>query len=518
MTPQVLSLEARQALQRGDLAMAAEALAQLVDLTPRDHGAWYALAEVLVQIGQAERSVAAARRAVSLDRLNAEYHNALGLALSERGAYAEAIDSYRRALKLRPNLSRAYFNLGQALRKLERLDEAIDTYRRGERVDPGNVGIRRKLARALWERGDIDEAARLYTQLATQYPDDPQAAKDLANAISSVRGAEEACRDYRVALQRFPQDEDLHWAYSVELLGLQRWEEGWFEYLWRPRRAPQRLPPPGVPFDAPKAGEVTGRTILLEPEQGLGDVLFFCRFIGELRSLGARVLLQCPTQLVPLIEGIELAVGPVEADLVLALDDLPAVLRTQNVPAPLPLKVDAERVVRWKRQLAQWGLPPYVGLTWRAGTDMSTIPEFGRNWELLSKAIDIKELGDAIRDAPGTLICVQRRPREGELATISGAANRAVRDCTALNDDLAEMAALLAALDDYVCVSNTNTHIAAGVGLAARVLVPHPAEWRWLSAGDASPWFPGARVYRQDAHRSWAAAMRHLAQDLTRPT
>jgi Flp pilus assembly protein TadD len=515
VTPQILSLEAREALQRGDLAAAAKALEQIAGLTPRDHVVWNALAAALVQGGQAERGVAAAKRAVSLDRLNGEYHNTLGVALAECGAYDEALQSFRRALKLRPFMGGAYLNLGKALAKLDRRDEAIDTFRHGQRVEPQSKEIRNSLALALWERGDNAEAARIYGQLAVDFPDDPRVARDLAGAISSAHGAEEACRHYHSALRRFPQNQDLHWAYARELLALQRWGEGWLEYLWRPLRAPHRLPPPGAPFEPLTEKIVAGRTVLLEPGQGLGDVLFFCRFIDELRGLGARVLLRCPEQLIPLIEGIELAAGPVTADLVLALDDLPTVLGTRAVPAPLPLKVDDERVMRWKRQLAEWGPRPYLALTWRAGTDMTRIPQFGRTWELQSKRIDIKVLGNAVRDAPGTLIAVQRGPREGELAELSNAANRVARDCTAVNGDLAEMAALLTAIDEYAGVSNTNTHIASGVGRAARVLVPHPPEWRWLAAGDASPWYPGARIYRQAADRSWEAAMRRLAEDLT---
>mgnify|MGYP003348510269 CR=1 FL=1 len=44
----------------------------------------------------------------------------------------------------------------------------------------------------------------------------------------------------------------------------------------------------------------------------------------------------------------------------------------------------------------------------------------------------------------------------------------------------------------------------AGVGRTTRVLVPCPAEWRWMAQGEASPWFPGCAVYRQSAQGDWA--------------
>ena len=89
-----------------------------------------------------------------------------------------------------------------------------------------------------------------------------------------------------------------------------------------------------------------------------------------------------------------------------------------------------------------------------------------------------------------------------------------MHDLSALNEDLEAMLALLALIDDYVGVSNTNMHLRAGVGKTARVLVPCPAEWRWMAQGDESPWFPGFKVYRQKTDGNWNEALGRLAADL----
>ncbi|MCH8137806.1 MAG: hypothetical protein IH926_02440, partial [Proteobacteria bacterium] len=91
---------------------------------------------------------------------------------------------------------------------------------------------------------------------------------------------------------------------------------------------------------------------------------------------------------------------------------------------------------------------------------------------------------------------------------------REAHDLTALNDDLEDMLALLALLDEYVTVSNTNVHLSAGAGRTSRVLVPNPPEWRWMAAGDESPWFPGCRIYRQEVNGDWEGAFARLAGDL----
>ena len=54
----------------------------------------------------------------------------------------------------------------------------------------------------------------------------------------------------------------------------------------------------------------------------------------------------------------------------------------------------------------------------------------------------------------------------------------------------------------------------AGLGGAARVLVPCPAEWRWLERDERPVWFPGFSVYRQQPSGSWDDAFERLRDDL----
>ena len=76
------------------------------------------------------------------------------------------------------------------------------------------------------------------------------------------------------------------------------------------------------------------------------------------------------------------------------------------------------------------------------------------------------------------------------------------------------MLALLALIDDYVGVSNTNMHLRAGSAEPPRVLMPAPPEWRWMAQGKESPWFPGFSVYRQGYDGNWDSALRELENDL----
>ena len=192
--------------------------------------------------------------------------------------------------------------------------------------------------------------------------------------------------------------------------------------------------------------------------------------------------------------------------------DWSAALQTTDTPPPL--RLEAQRGAAMAERLSRLGPPPYLGLTWRAGTDMERAPEFRQSYWALSKEIEPRLLGQALRGWRGTLVAVQRNPLPAEAAALSDAAGVPVHDFSAANSNLVEMAALLGCLDDYVAVSNTNVHLFAGLGRKGRVLVPQPPEYRWMHEGDASPWFPGFALYRQPVSRDWSAPLARLREEL----
>jgi hypothetical protein len=256
-------------------------------------------------------------------------------------------------------------------------------------------------------------------------------------------------------------------------------------------------------------------------EQGLGDVLFFLRFAEPLIKAGALLVLQTPGKIASLLERSgefsEIVVGGPDVPLVSApyilICDLPLLTGTLTPLPAWPVLPLPELRSKWAGIIREFGPPPYVGLTWRAGVEKAGLPDFGHRRDPWFKEIDAVSLARAAIGAGATLVALQRNPRPGEIASISSALNRQIHDLTALNDDLEAMTAVLSLLDDYVGVSNTNMHLLAGLGKCkARVLVTYPPHFCWMSEGDSSPWFPGFEVYRQDSEGGWSAALTSLTE------
>jgi hypothetical protein len=327
--------------------------------------------------------------------------------------------------------------------------------------------------------------------------------------------------------------------------------EGWTAYESRPAYVVLSHKHTGLALARQFPAALAGKHVCLLREQGLGDEVFFLRFAPLLKAAGARVTYQATNKIRSLFARLDCLDevlpedAPVpRADVTMLLGDLPHAFARFDA-SPLPARTVAGKsifrrgfsrriAVFWpplartltlapledamtamRKRLSDIGKPPYIGLSWKGGTP----PEFqltGSDW-LLFKEIGIPGLAAALKGVQATFVALQRKPPAGEIETFSRLLGRDVHDFTDLNNDLENMLAVLALIDEYIGVSNTNMHLRAAAGRTARVLVPQPAEWRWMASGAASPWFPGFSIYRQSSDGHWAGALARLRADLTTP-
>ncbi|HEX6691178.1 MAG TPA: tetratricopeptide repeat protein [Burkholderiales bacterium] len=517
------------ALEANDFAAAERLFRSIVDADPRAHPAWNALSVVAVRAGLPDVAAAHAERALQLDRRNPVYLNNLGVALGELGRFEEAEQAFRRALKARPVYAEGLFNLGKVLHKRARLADSLRAYERAYAIDARFPGLRESLANMYRKHGRADRALTVLKE-GPEGIEDGEMVPLTVQVLAEVEGVEAAIAWLEGLNARYPKWYNGRFSLAMLLLSRGRWREGWRHFTFRHNMLADRVGPDGAPrnLPAPLPSRLDGVSLRLRGEQGLGDILFFLRFTAELLARGASASVVVPPKLAPVLRGgerLEFLAG--ESDGLtwragsaqgagaydLPLGDLPAVLETEAAPPAFAPALDAARVAACRERLARLGPAPYLGLTWRAGTDVLRNQEFGRSRAFLSKELPLAELGAAVRGWRGTLLALQRGPYQGEIEAISGAAGAPVHDLSALNDDLPEMLAALAAIDEHVAVSNTNIHLLAGIGRTARVLVPYPPEWRWMREGD-SPWFPGFPVYREPQSRGWAEPLAKLRTDL----
>src|SRR5262249_30862774 len=82
--------------------------------------------------------------------------------------------------------------------------------------------------------------------------------------------------------------------------------------------------------------------------------------------------------------------------------------------------------------------------------------------------------------------------------------------------DLDSFAAQVASLDLVITIDNSTAHMAGALGVPCWVLIPHPAEWRWMLDREDCIWWPYLRLFRQRERNDWSAPLARVQEELAR--
>lgn len=498
----------------GRFEEAAESFRKTLSLDPERAAAHAYLGNVLVSLGKMDDAVASYRQALQLQRNTPEILNNLGNALTELNRKDDAISAYRQAIECDARFLASYHNLGRVLLELERPAEAVEVYRAALRIEPDHAGALSDLAAVLMRQHKHVEAIECYHRALATRPDDAETHYNLGNALRAMGKLDEAIERYRMAIRLRPTDADAHMNLALSFLALGNFREGWKEYDWQWRR--EGAPPRRFTPTAWDGTDLGGKNVFLDSEQGIGDELFFLRFVPWLKKRNAGKVIYSPTTKISTLLSRSRILDrlappeerPTGAEFVFSVGDLPRLMGMEHInqiPPPIELAPSPAQTARVQQLLEKGGSHHHVGVTWRGGTTKKNA---------LYKEIPPERLAACLRNTGANVVILQRNPEAGEIDAFARALGRPVHDFSALNENLEEMLALLSLLDDYIGVSNANMHLRAGVGKTARVLVPTPPEWRWMAEGNESPWFPGFSVYRQGYDGSWDTAFAELAVGL----
>lgn len=472
-------------------------------------------AELLNNLGQAYRAngqlinaATAFERAAKLDSGFAEPMNNLGMLFRNDGKFDKAVECYQDALARQDHYPEAHYNLALAFEQQGERNAAADHYARAISQRPDYTSALSNLGNLLMSQGRHAEAEKLFLRALALDPKAPEILINLGNNLRAQGRLEDAAQSLRQCLAVDPSRQEAHFNLALIKLALGKYRTGWDHYRYRHSVDRAKLTWPRLPWPA----KMNGRRVLIEGEQGLGDQLYLLRFVPELKARGATVWFRPDAKVASLCRRLDELDGVISNsetpthDEICALGDLPFLLQSDGTPASLRLVPEAHRCAGIEAALHAFGPPPYIGVTYRAGSDAAGA---------LFKAVPIEELTRQLARMPGSIVNLQRAPSPGENARMEAALGRRILDFTKLNGDPEEMLAVLDLLDDYVGVSNTNMHLRASLGRPARVLVTHPAEYRWMAEGARSPWFPIFSLYRQGVIDDWSAAFAALSADLT---
>jgi ADP-heptose:LPS heptosyltransferase len=187
-------------------------------------------------------------------------------------------------------------------------------------------------------------------------------------------------------------------------------------------------------------------------------------------------------------------VGPLpDFDLQCPLLSLPLAFGTQleTVPAATPyLTAPRQHSKVWEARLGQKDRPR-IGLVWSGSETHHRDAE---------RSIGLRALLPLL-DLDATFVSVQKVVRPADAAVLKERSD--ILHFADVFDDFSDAAALISQLDLVISVDTSIAHLAGALGNPVWIMLPYIPDWRWLLDRGSTPWYPTARLFRQDDTRMW---------------
>jgi tetratricopeptide (TPR) repeat protein len=542
-------------LEAGRAEEALEPLGKAALIEPgsaRYHGD---LGAALQSCGRREEAIPEYHQALFLDRDYVGALSNLGGNLRELGQLQDALRPLERAVKLDPSHLGADMNLGLTLLDLEKYAEAKPYLERWVALDPDNYKAHHTLGSWHERQGLLHDAAKHYWRSLQLKPDCFQAANNLGVCLTDGGYRADAMTLYRKAIELMPGDPDVwsnlgvvsfsmgdpttglechdraltldpnsvkaRWNRSMCLLALGRLKEGWADHDCRWEAHPKTRP---RPFHQPvwDGSDLSGKTILVWMEQGLGDQILAANMIPDLLRPDVRCILECEHRLVKLFERsfpgatVASATNPPftatvqpDIDFQIAGGSLPRWLRPTIESFPKRhgyLVPDPALVGSWKERLAKLGDGPKVGVCWRSSMNRE------------SRSLHYAQLSQwgPILAIPGIrFVNLQYDECAGELREAQRLFGTTIHvwDGMDLKNDQDGVAALMCALDLVVSAHTAVSELAGAMGMPTWVLARDMSNWNCLGQ-NYNPWLPSSRIFWCGTNDPWEPVIENIAAEL----
>jgi Flp pilus assembly protein TadD len=528
--PSALLKEAIALHTAGRLGEAETKYCELLGKNNNCADALHLLGTLRYQQGNAVTAIEFIERAIAISPTVPEMHLNLGAAYRASGQAVKAAQSFRKARELNPSLSIASFNLGHALRDAGDLSAALSAYKIYLGANPKDAKAHNLVGDVCKELGKHHEAIEAYETALTIDANRPGAMSNIAALFRDLGWPYAARVVMNRALELAPTDPDILRTHGTLSLLIGDIETGWRGLENRFQTTAEAVPSRSIPPIVWGGEDLSGKSIIVWTEQGLGDEVLHASILHEVIARADRCIVECSERMVPVfarsfpsaeVVGCKAPDSPVTPpegiDYQIPIGSLGLHFRPDFARFPKHegyLRADPAKVNDLRRRYEDMaGGRRIVGLSWRSKN------------ERIGEAKSTGLSGFApIFQTPGVMfVNLQYGECSEELAEVRERFGvEVVQDQTV--DPIKDMDAFfaqVAAMDLVLSTSNTTAHVAGAQNIPVWVLLPHGKGviWYWFLRRSDSPWYPSARLIRTDhkldeGQARWLDLAKRTADDL----
>lgn len=365
------------------------------------------------------------------------------------------------------------------------------------------------------EKGIISQAGLLnilmeYDRYILTYPDILTAYVKRANVLQQLGLYQLALKDVDYAIKR---KKDYGFAYchrSFILLLLGNYSDGWKDFEWRLEGLVKDDTVKGWPIQRWQGENLNGNTLLILPEQGLGDIIQFIRYALVAKEKGIKIAVKIPAALDGLLSHM------------LAKHEIPVLGKSNNIGClgsythimSLPhlfntsidtipystsyLEAEPEFIKKWKTLLGRKSSKKRIGIVWSGSKVHARHQSRNITFEQISSLFHLN----------AKFYCLQKEVSQDDKEKAKAFSNLYFWDDKL--DNFSDTAGLASQLDLVISVDTSVAHLTAAMGIPTWILVAYNPDFRWLLDREDSPWYNSVRLFRQSINLEWRSVIEQV--------
>ena len=424
---------------------------------------------------------------------------------------AQAVAWYLRASALRPTWHIPAMNRGIALLQMGDYASALSAFAQALSLAPRDAAVLLNSGTAHLQAGHATLALNELLRARYTLGFTPAICGLIGKALCDAGRHATARRHALHAMRLHRHHPQLRFDFGLLLLRLNRPARGWKFYQCRflTNETPARSY--GLPEWRGRRGIRPGRW-LIYGEQGVGDQIFFARWLPALLAMNPACVLECDPRLVSIFRAsfpqlVVYGFGETPAgqmatrEAAIALGSLPEVTGLAH-PAVAPYLRPATATHSAINREHSNGL--HIGVVWRGGLlahrqQVRSIP-----LHLLQHLFEI----------PGLHVHVlQHDVSNAETAWLAEQLPGRVHLTHATQPDFNSLAALCLNLRVVICVEGSMAHLGGAIGATTWVCTPAAPGWRYDRFTPS--WYPSQQLFRQPRAGDWISVVSQLRSALT---
>lgn len=485
---------------------------QLTFLRPDDFRGYLALGKILSDrnhgndLAEAKDALVEAAK-LSKGHLEVAFH--IGIIFYDTKQFDDAVPYLQRVLEGHTDpkkMADAACMLANIQRDKEELQQAVDLYSRAIELNPKHHGAYTELGNFLDQQGFLEESIACARMTIELKPDLATGYSNLGSMLVTACRPEEGLKVLQNAVRLNIENQKILWNFALCLLAVGRIEEGWSLYdagFFAEQRHPYR-PFPGMIWEGE---DLSGKTIMISREQGIGDDLRFSTCFQDIIDEAKHVIIETDKRLVALYKRTwpqatirvdshrstgrgDYPTSEIDFDLTAPAGKVASLRRRSVHDFPRecrPLIANPEKRQAAREWLDSLGPGPKIGLTWRSGIQNPIRNLFAseiKDWTCLLTNLESAHI-----------INLQFGKPEQEILDAAKNHSIIVHQMPDLDNhnDLDGSAALTAELDMVAGVWNAASEMAGAVGTPGVIYMP--ARHAMQLGTGLLPWHPSLRIY-----------------------